>query len=81
MSISASAVLVELLKRAQLLASTISNEEEVTQEIVDLAIEIDAELNELIGWFDPNWTTYEDDYVYDGDLIKVAKQFKRGELK
>ena len=73
--------LVEILKRAQALASTISNGEKITQEVIDLATELNEELNELIGWFDPNWTSYEDGYVYDGELIEVAKQFKRGEMK
>ena len=73
--------LVELLKQAQLLTSTVSNGEKITQEVIDLATELNEELNELIGWFDPNWTSYEDGYVYDGELIKVAKQFKRGEMK
>jgi hypothetical protein len=73
--------LVELLKRAQLLATTVSNDEEITQEVIDLATELNGELDELVGWFDPNWTSYEDGYVYDGELIEVAKQFKRGEMK
>ena len=72
---------VELLKQAQLLTSTISNGEKITQEVIDLATELNEELNELIGWFDPNWTSYEDGYVYDEGLIEVAQQFIRGEMK
>ena len=40
--------LVSILKRAQSLTSTISNDEEITQEVLDQATELDAELNELV---------------------------------
>jgi len=73
--------LVELLKQAQFLASTISNQEKVTPDILELAENVANELDELIGWFDPNWTCYEDDYVYDEELITIAKQFMRGAFK
>ena len=63
-----------ILKRAQSLTSTISNGEKVTQEVRDQATELDAELNELIGWFDPNWTSYEQGYEYDPELIEIAMQ-------
>jgi len=66
--------LVEILKQAQSLTSTISNGEKITQEVLDLATELDAELNELIGWFDPNWTSYEQGYDYDLELIDIAVQ-------
>jgi hypothetical protein len=72
--------LVELLKRAQLLASTISNGEKITPDILEMATDTSNELDEFIGWFDPNWTMYEEGYVYDEELIKVAKQFMRGEI-
>jgi hypothetical protein len=66
--------LVSILKRAQSLTSTISNDEEITQEVLDLATELDAELNELIGLFDPNWTSYEAGYAYDPKLVDIALQ-------
>ena len=66
--------LVSILKRAQSLTSTISNDEEITQEVLDLATELDAELNELIGLFDPNWTSYEAGYAYDQKLVNIALQ-------
>jgi|TARA_R110000868_G_scaffold44671_3_gene148926 hypothetical protein len=66
--------LVEILKQAQSLTSTISNGEEVTQEVLDLATELDAELNELIGWFDKTWMSYEQGYEYDPELIEIAMQ-------
>ena len=66
--------LVEILKQAQALTSTISNGEKITQEVLDLATELDTELNELIGWFDPNWTSYEQGYEYDPELIDIAMQ-------
>ena len=66
--------LVEILKQAQSLTSTISNGEKITQEVLDRATELDAELNELIGWFDPNWTSYEQGYDYDLELIDIAVQ-------
>ena len=65
---------VFILKRAQSLTSTISNKEAITQEVLDLAIELDAELNELISWFDPNWASYERGYEYDPELIDIALQ-------
>ena len=64
--------LVSILKRAQSLTSTISNDEEITREVIDLATELDAELNELIGLFDPNWMSYEQGYEYDPELIEIA---------
>jgi hypothetical protein len=73
--------LVELLKQAQWLATTVSNNEKITQEVIDVATQLNEELDELVGWFDPNWTCYEDGYVYDEGLIEIAKQFKRGEMK
>jgi hypothetical protein len=73
--------LVELLKQAQWLATTISNDDEITQEVIDVATELNEELDELIGWFDPNWTCHEDGYVYDEGLIEIAQQFKRGEMR
>jgi hypothetical protein len=66
--------LVSILKRAQSLTSTISNDEEITQEVLDLATALDAELNELIGLFDPNWTSYEAGYAYDPKLVDIALQ-------
>jgi len=66
--------LVEILKQAQSLTSTISNGEKITQEVLDLATELDAELNELISWFDPNWASYEQGYEYDPELIDIAMQ-------
>jgi hypothetical protein len=66
--------LVSILKRAQSLTSTISNKEKVTQEVIDVATELDAELNELIGWFDPNWVSYEKGYDYDLEIIDIALQ-------
>ena len=66
--------LVSILKRAQSLTSTISNKEKITQEVLDVATELDAELNELIGWFDPNWVSYEKGYDYDTELIDIAMQ-------
>jgi hypothetical protein len=66
--------LVSILKRAQSLTSTISNDEEITQEVLDLATELDAELNELIGLFDPNWTSYEAGHAYDQKLVDIALQ-------
>jgi|LakMenE18May11ns_1017448.scaffolds.fasta_scaffold8144263_1 hypothetical protein len=72
--------LVELLKRAQFLASTISNGEKITPDILEMATDTSNELDELIGWFDPNWTMYEEDYVYDEELIRIAKQFMRGKI-
>ena len=73
--------LVELLKQAQFLASTINNKEKITPDIIEMAGNVSDELDELVGWFDPNWTCYEEDYVYDEELINIAKQFKRGEMK
>ena len=73
--------LVELLKQAQWLATTVSNNDAITQEVIDVATKLNEELDELIGWFDPNWTCYEEDYVYDEELIGIAKQFMRGETK
>jgi hypothetical protein len=73
--------LVELLKQAQFLASTINNKEKITPDIIEMAGNVSDELDELVGWFDPNWTCYEEDYVYDEELINIAKQFKRGETK
>jgi len=73
--------LVELLKQAQFLASTINNKEKITPDIIEMAGNVSDELDELVGWFDPNWTCYEDGYVYDEELIGIAKQFKRGEMK
>jgi len=64
--------LVSILKRAQSLTSTISNDEEITREVIDLATELDAELNELIGLFDPNWMSYEQGYEYDPKLVAIA---------
>ena len=66
--------LVELLKQAQLLTSTVSNGEKITQEVIDLATELNEELNELIGWFDPNWVSYEKGYDYDLESIDIALQ-------
>lgn len=63
-----------ILKRAQSLTSTISNGEKVTQEVRDQATELDAELNELIGWFDRTWMSYEQGYEYDPELIEIAMQ-------
>jgi hypothetical protein len=63
-----------ILKRAQSLTSTISNGEKVTQEVRDQATELDAELNELIGWFDKTWMSYEQGYEYDPELIDIAMQ-------
>jgi hypothetical protein len=63
-----------ILKRAQSLTSTISNGEKVTQEVRDQATELDAELNELIGWFDKTWMSYEQGYEYDPELIEIAMQ-------
>ena len=63
-----------ILKRAQSLTSTISNGEKVTQEVRDQATELDAELNELIGWFDRTWMSYEQGYEYDPELIDIAMQ-------
>lgn len=64
--------LVSILKQAQSLTSTISNDEYITQEVVDLATELDAKLNELIGLFDPNWTSYEAGHAYNHELIDIA---------
>jgi hypothetical protein len=64
--------LVSILKQAQSLTSTISNDEEITREVVDLATALDAELNELIGLFDPNWMSYEQGYEYDPKLVAIA---------
>ena len=63
-----------ILKRAQSLTSTISNKEAITQEVRDQATELDAELNELIGWFDKTWMSYEQGYEYDAELIEIAMQ-------
>ena len=63
-----------ILKRAQSLTSTISNGEKVTQGVRDQATELDAELNELIGWFDRTWMSYEQGYEYDPELIEIAMQ-------
>jgi hypothetical protein len=63
-----------ILKRAQSLTSTISNKEAITQEVRDQATELDAELNELIGWFDKTWMSYERGYEYDPELIEIAMQ-------
>jgi hypothetical protein len=63
-----------ILKRAQSLTSTISNKEAITQEVRDQATELDAELNELIGWFDKTWMSYEQGYEYDPELIEIAMQ-------
>ena len=63
-----------ILKRAQSLTSTISNKEAITQEVRDQATELDAELNELIGWFDRTWMSYEQGYEYDPELIEIAMQ-------
>jgi hypothetical protein len=63
-----------ILKRPQSLTSNISNKEAITQEVRDQATELDAELNELIGWFDKTWMSYEQGYEYDPELIEIAMQ-------
>ncbi len=68
--------LVEILKRAQTLASTVSNYEELTVEIVGLADELNDELDELISKFDPNWTSFEQNHEYDPELTEIAMNLK-----
>jgi hypothetical protein len=66
--------LEQILKRAQSLTSTIANGEKITEETKSIATELDGELNELIGWFDKNWMSYEQGYEYDPELIDIALQ-------
>jgi hypothetical protein len=71
--------LVEILKRAQALASTVSNDEELTLGMLALADGLNDELNELIAKFDPNWTSFEQNHEYDPELTEIAMQLiKKG---
>ena len=64
--------LVEILKRAQSLASAVSNDEELTLGMLALADGLNDELNELISKFDPNWTSFEQSHEYDPELTEIA---------
>jgi hypothetical protein len=68
--------LVEILKRAQSLASTVSNDEELTLGMLALADGLNDELNELIAKFDPNWTSFEQNHEYDPEITEIAMQLK-----
>ena len=71
--------LVEILTRAQALASTVSNDEELTLGMLALADGLNDELNELIAKFDPNWTSFEQSHEYDPELTEIAMQLiKKG---